>query len=116
MDWVDLGVQTAAAGVAIYIGRLIGRREERRKVPAPVAADPAKTIEPRYRVVEVGILKAYTMSASSDTEAADMAIAAYAQDTGINEGRIAAVIDYQRVYAVTRAPLIVKVPTTSESP
>lgn len=91
IDWVDFGVQTAAAGVALYIGRLIGRREERRKVPAPAAVvEPPAPPEVRTYTVEVGKLEAFNVRAKSEAQAVDDAVGEMAVRLGGGPGRFIA--------------------------
>lgn len=92
IDWVDFGVQTAMAGVALYIGRFIGRREERRKAPAPVAVvEPPPEV--RTYTVEVGKLEAFNVRAKSERQAVDDAVGAMAIRLGGGPGRFIAFRD-----------------------
>ncbi len=94
IDWVDFGVQTAVAGVALYIGRVLGRREERRKVPPPVpVVEPPSPPEVRTYTVEVGKLEAFNVRAKSEAQAVDDAVGAMAIRLGGGPGRFIAFRD-----------------------
>lgn len=113
MDWVEFVAETLVFLVMLYIGRWIGRREERREAPAP-----APVVQPPPEVqtytVEVGRLETFNVRATSRAQAQDDAVSAVALAAGGGPGRFIAIVG-GAVEIYNRAKVIDNTPT-SETP